>query len=445
MSRVAARVGRIVLVLIAVLALPAAVAGLDVRAAFGSWYTPAGPAPAQLPAPPVHDPAKRTAVVLASLEGTTVSDALGPYEALSATGAFNVYLVAPERRPVPLTGGLDVLPDLGFAELDERLGGAAPEVVVVPAVTDVGRSSSRPLEEWATKQMGRTLMVSVCNGSGVLAAAGLFDGRSATAHWTRIGSYENTYPQVDWQLGVRWTDDGDLISSAGILSGIDATLHAIDRLLGPAAAAQAAAELDWAPRPVAQEQHTWQPSDAIVVLNGGYRWDPARIGVLLQDGVGETELAAVFDTYGSYVFVTRTIALGTEPGRLVRSRHGLVLLPRATVGEHPVDRLLVPHGPLPATDGVAPEQFPPAGVDPFDAVLHDIAATVDVPTARWVARALEYPGAGLELTGPGWPAGLILRPVLLALVGAAVVVVGTVVVGTVRRRRRTAAEPSRIS
>ena len=96
---------------------------------------------------------------------------------------------------------------------------------------------------------------------------------------------------------MRWVDDGDLISTAGILSGIDGTLHAIDRLLGPATAARAATALGWTPRPVAQEQHTWRPSDAIVVLNAGYRWDPPQIGVLLSDGVGESELAAVFDTY----------------------------------------------------------------------------------------------------------------------------------------------------
>jgi putative intracellular protease/amidase len=437
---VLSRVGRIVLVLVAVLALPAAVAGLGTKAAFGSWYTTPGPAPAVLPAPPVHDPAKRTAVVLASMQGATVPDALAPYEALAATGAFNVYLVAPERRPVPLTGGLDVLPDLDLAQLDARLAGAAPDVVVMPAVPDSGTPSSRPLEEWAAKQMAHhTLMISVCNGAGVLASAGLLDGRRATAHWTRIDAYDETFPAVDWQRGVRWVDDGDLISTAGILSGIDGTLHAIDRLLGPAAAAQAADALDWTPRPVAQEQHTWRPSDAIVVLNAGYRWDPPLIGVLLSDGVGETELAAIFDTYGSQVLATRTVAVGTEPGAVVRSRHGLIFLPRAAVGEVAVDRLLAPAGTVaPAAGaGPAPELVPAPGTDPFDAVLRDIAVHVDVPTARWVARAMEYPDSDLELDGPGWPIGLILRPILLGLVGLGLLVA---VVSALRARQRSRAK-----
>ena len=49
--------------------------------------------------------------------GAEVSDVLAPYEILAATDRFNVYTVGPERRPVPLTGGLDLVPDLTFDEL----------------------------------------------------------------------------------------------------------------------------------------------------------------------------------------------------------------------------------------------------------------------------------------------------------------------------------------
>ncbi|MGI5130708.1 DJ-1/PfpI family protein [Pseudonocardia sp. CA-107938] len=426
------RVGRIVLVLVAALALPATVAVVDTRAAFAGSYTAPPPAPSPLPAPPAHDPTRRTAVVVASTQGAAVSDALGAYEALAATGAFNVYLAAPDRHPLPLTGGLDVLPDLSFADVDQRLGGAAPDLVVVPAVPDAATPTSRPVEEWVARQWGRSLVVSICNGAGVLASAGLLDGHRATAHWTRIDSWQQAFPAVDWQRGQRWIDDGALISTAGVLSGIDGTLHAIDRLLGPAAAARAAVALHWTPRPVVQEQHTWSPADAIVALNAGFRWDPPRIGVLLTDGVSESALAAVFDTYGAQVLATRTVALGAEVAQVVRSRHGLVLLTRGTVADTAVDRLLVPGGVVPRINGgPAPELVPARGTDPFDAVLHDVAAHVDVPTARWVARAMEYPDADLEFTGPGWPVGLVARPFLLAAVGVGLVAA----VGGLRRAR----------
>ena len=43
----------------------------------------------------------------------------------------------------------------------------------------------------------------------------------------------------------------------------------------------------------------------------------------------------------------------------------------------------------------------------------DLAANLDVWSARWAGKVLEYPTADLGLTGPGWPWGLAVRPLLL--------------------------------
>jgi hypothetical protein len=108
----------------------------------------------ELPAPPRHDPDKPTAVVLLSNEGSEVTDVLAPYEVLSESGAFNVYTAAPEREVATLSGGLDVLPQLSFAELDRRLEGGDPDVVVVPAMWDVGTPAHRPVAEWLREHAG---------------------------------------------------------------------------------------------------------------------------------------------------------------------------------------------------------------------------------------------------------------------------------------------------
>jgi hypothetical protein len=44
---------------------------------------------------PTHDPAKPTVVTLLGPEGANAADVLAPYEVLAATGAFNLYTVAP--------------------------------------------------------------------------------------------------------------------------------------------------------------------------------------------------------------------------------------------------------------------------------------------------------------------------------------------------------------
>ncbi|HEY3470115.1 MAG TPA: AraC family transcriptional regulator, partial [Amycolatopsis sp.] len=129
-------------IVLVVLAVPAVGATVSALSAFGALYTPGPDRPAPAAPPLPHDPAKPTAVVVVGQEGAVVSDVLAPYEILATTGRFNVYTVAPERAPKPLTGGLDLVPDLSFADLATRLGPKAPDLVVVPALPDVGEPST---------------------------------------------------------------------------------------------------------------------------------------------------------------------------------------------------------------------------------------------------------------------------------------------------------------
>jgi hypothetical protein len=124
---------RALAVLVVVLAVPALGVAASASATFGALYGAGPDRPVPPAVPPVHDPARPTAVVVLSGNGAEVSDVLAPYEVLAATGRFNVYTVAADRGIVPLTGGLDLVPDLIFDELAARLDGAAADLVVVPA------------------------------------------------------------------------------------------------------------------------------------------------------------------------------------------------------------------------------------------------------------------------------------------------------------------------
>ncbi|HET6672364.1 MAG TPA: DJ-1/PfpI family protein [Agromyces sp.] len=424
---------RVVVLVVAALALPAALGTPAVIDAITSLNAPRTDGASPPPAPVEHDPAKPTAVVVVGDKGAVVSDTLAPYEILATTGEFNVYTVASEAHAVPLTGGLDLVPDLTFAGLEELIGGSA-DVVVVPAMPDVGRPTTKPVTDWLTSQAnGGALVLSICNGAGVVASAGLLDGHDATAHWLRIGEFERSHPAVDWVRGTRYVDDGDVISTAGILSGIDGTLHVVERLIGADAAADAARAIKWphhrADGPAPMEQAQLAPSDAVVAFNTAFGWDRPRIGVQLTDGVGEIELASVFDTYGQSLAVG-TVAVGDGP---VQSRHGLTFVPRAESGAG-LDRLVVPgtteHEPIPGMEPVHPHHQ--AGFA-FDAVLQDLARTTDVATAEWTAKVLEYPVDDLVLGGPAWPWTETFRLFALALVG---VLMALGVFALVRARRR---------
>lgn len=426
-------VARLVVLLLAAVALPAALGAPTALGTLSALNAPRTDGASPSPRPVRYDPARPTAVVVVGDQGAVVSDTLAPFEILASTGAFNVFTVAPEGHPVPLTGGLDLVPDLTFAGLENLLDGPA-DVVVVPAMPDVGRPTTKPVTEWLTTQVnGGALLLSVCNGAAVVASAGLLDGHEATAHWLRIDAWAKTYPAVDWVSGTRFVDDGPVISTAGVLSGIDGTLHVVRRLVGAKAAADAARAIGWSydgsGSPARTEQKRLVPSDAVVAFNTAFRWDRPRIGVRLDDGVGEIELASVFDTYGQSLAVS-TIAVGHGP---VRSRHGLTFVPRSETGAG-LDRLVVPGttGPdvVPGAEVVHLHRQPGF---PYDAVLRDLARTTDVATARWTARVLEHPVDGLTLDGPAWPWAETIRPLALAALGVLV----TLGVRALWRRRRS--------
>jgi putative intracellular protease/amidase len=437
------------------LLVPGAVAAVGIAGATGEIYTArddsAPPAPVNAAAAPVHEPGKPTAVVVLGSEGANAADVLAPYEVLAATGAFNVYTVAPQRQPVPLTGNLDLVPDLSFGQLDQRLP-TGPEVMVVPQLGEVASGlppSVAPVVQWLQRQRaeGDPLLVSVCVGAEVLASAGLLDGGPATSHWLGLIGLRRDYPEVRWRDGVTYVDDGDVITTAGVLSGVDGALRVVERMLGPAAAVRAARAVEWPAyspgRPAPIQRSRPAPADVVALLSAGYRWDRPTMGVLLTDGVGEVELASAFRPYTELSYLARPVAV-TADGRPVRSRHGLTFVPRAevTTAAPGLDRLLVP-GAAAARQGAADGLSLPEGLTPvylhdqpgfaFDAALGDIARTRDVATARWVAKSLQHPTTNPRLSGPAWPWTLTLRPILIAAAAAAAAAV-VVVVAMVRRR-----------
>ena len=101
---------------------------------------------------------------------------------------------------------------------------------------------------WIAAQAARVgLVASVCTGAFLLAKAGLLDGLEATTHWEDIGELRAMFPRVRVREGVRWVDQGPIVTSAGISAGIDMSLHLVellaDRELALTTARQM--EFDW--------------------------------------------------------------------------------------------------------------------------------------------------------------------------------------------------------
>ena len=111
------------------------------------------------------------------------------------------------------------------------------DTVIVPGFVDHGRIFSDEILDALrhVRRRGRRV-VSICTGAFALAAAGLLDGLSATTHWRDIDELAERYPQVTVDRSVLYVDNGQLLTSAGVASGIDLCLHIVRRDLGAAVA-----------------------------------------------------------------------------------------------------------------------------------------------------------------------------------------------------------------
>jgi transcriptional regulator GlxA family with amidase domain len=452
---------RALVYLLAFVVPPVLVAVVGVKAGLADRYegppAAAGARAGELPAPPRHDPDKPTAVVLLSNKGSEVTDVLAPYEVLSGSGAFNVYAAAPEREAATLSGGLDVLPQLSLAELDRRLKGENPDVVVVPAMWDVGSPGHRPVAAWLREHAeGTGTVMSVCDGAEVLADAGLLEGRKATANWANISRWKRRYTDAEWVRGRRYVEDGNVTTAAGVTSGVSATLRVVRGYVGEEAAADLAREIDYPDQRLGEkpriEADSLTVSDrALYVLWGAYGWGKPEVGVVLTEGASEIELASVFDVYPGPAFTSKTTSLATgRPRSPVESEHGLLFVPRYGLeGAPSLDRVLVPGRAAPSAtdpevrswareDGSELEYVhadAPAGF-PFDATLHDLAEHENAPVASFLARLLEYPTDHLGLAGDGWPFARLLRPLAVGLLGVLAVAALDRLVLTPWTRRR---------
>lgn len=383
------------------------------------------------------DPAKPTVAIVLGSDRTESTDFLIPYELFSATGAYNVYAVAPERTVTSLAGGLEVLPDFSYAELATLLG-TSPALVVIPAFPDVTGPQNQPVLTWIKQQAaGGSFLFSICVGGEALAATGLLDGRTATTHWGDIDRIEQAYPAVHWVRGVRYVDGGTYLTSAGITSGIDAVLHTIAQRNGAGVAQAIAQQLHYpsyafVDNPQVQQESAGPGLTMVGLMNIVFHWDHPAAGVLLYDGVGELELAATFDTYAA---ASTTRLLSVAPTRqLMTTRHGLQLVPRWSYRDVPgMDRLIVPGSQArqqaapaiqawEATANAAPVFYLHAATPDrfaFDAPLQDLARQENRPTAVLAAKRLEYRPGTVQTDGSGWPLGMLRGPLLVGLASPA--------------------------
>ncbi|AEI43122.1 DJ-1/PfpI family protein [Paenibacillus mucilaginosus] len=367
-----------------------------------------------------HDPHKPTVAVVLGSQVTEVMDFMESYELFARTQAFNVYAVAPDHGVKTLSGGLHILPHYTYEELDTLLGGS-PAMIVVPAIPFMDETKYRPTRQWLQRHAGReTTLISICTGAENLADAGLLKGRSAATFWADIDRLEREYADTHWIRNQRYVVSGNIVTSAGITSGIDAVLYVIGRHIGEDQALLAAREMNYPTYHFVRDPAMipWSVGwkDAVFMLNFAYQWKQRQIGALLYDGIEETALASVFDTFNASGTANTLTVSGS--GRPVRSRHGLTLVAWYQTGNAPPLNQMIIAGTeahVLAAEAASGWEDHPKQPKPLylhsgsparyvmEAPIEQLALLEDKATAAFAAKRLEYRADSLRLKGKPFP------------------------------------------
>ncbi len=194
------------------------------------------PSPRSTPRPPLREREGRATVQvwLAATPNVLLLDLAGPAEAFrlarkaGAPLALHLCALAPE---VPTSIGLVLS---GFEPLPEAVG--ASDLVMVAGCEDSARHYASPevarIVAWLRGLPPAARVASVCSGALLLGRAGRLDGRACTTHHTLVERLRREAPRARVEEDRLFVEDGPVLSSAGITSGIDLALHVVERIGG---------------------------------------------------------------------------------------------------------------------------------------------------------------------------------------------------------------------
>lgn len=138
---------------------------------------------------------------------------------------YQVRLASLGGRPVRCATGLTVGAQASLDRLTARI-----DTLVISGGLGFADAAHNPrLVAHIRRLAGISRRVaSVCTGAGVLAAAGLLDGRRATTHWQYADQIAAEFPRVRFDPSPIFVRDGPVITSAGVTAALDLSLALIE-------------------------------------------------------------------------------------------------------------------------------------------------------------------------------------------------------------------------
>ena len=195
---------------------------------------------------------QRLKVGILIYEEAEVLDFSGPFEVFSVTrlnedkrreepSPFQPLLISESSGVVTATGGMQVLPHHTMADCPPL------DILVVSGGWGYRHHmQNASMHAWLRDRATTAKTVTaVCTGSLLLSSAGILDGLEATTHWRFLDSMRDTFPAIKVKYDKHFVRDGRVFTSAGISAGIDMSLKVVEHCFGEKVARATARHMEF--------------------------------------------------------------------------------------------------------------------------------------------------------------------------------------------------------
>jgi putative intracellular protease/amidase len=270
--------------------------------------------------------ARPVVAVVGANDGTETTDYLIPYGVLMRSGAADVVALGTEAGPMKMMPSLTIMPEATTVQFAQRYPDGA-DYVIVPALHDPTNPVVRDFIR-AQAALGATI-VSICDGTLVMANAGLLDGHRATGHWFKIDSVAAAHPTMQRVRDRRYVVDRGIVTTTGVSASVPVSLALVEAIAGRERAAAVAQEIGargWSAEHDSGAFHLVR-DDVWMILGNLFVgvFDSDTVAVRVPEGADVIAAAFMADSYGR-TFRTRAVVPGAAP---IRTAEGLAIVPDA--------------------------------------------------------------------------------------------------------------------
>jgi putative intracellular protease/amidase len=218
------------------------------------------------------DTSPKLKVAIFIFPGVQTIDYSGPMEVF-AQAQTNVYAVAEKPDPVVTASGLTIIPKYTFNDAPKA------DLIVLPGGGGykkghggVGDQLDNPVViQWIQDNSRQAKVLTVCNGAFFAAKAGLLNGLPATTFYGMLPNLTEVSPTTIPVYDKRYVDNGNIVTTAGLSSGIDGSLYVVSKMLGMGTAKGIALNMEY----------NWDPNSTYARASLGDMNIPNSLGSIL--------------------------------------------------------------------------------------------------------------------------------------------------------------------